>query len=152
LKARWPVRRAGRRGLAWRLLLLTAAFTLGVEILIVAPGAANFHERWLLDRLQAAELASVGVEALPYSMVEDETAEELLRIGGVQAVVVGEQGVRRLLLQAPNLPRAPELIDLRRRGTRGARCSATRTGRCGFRLGRATAPATMSRSSPPRSR
>jgi len=105
------------KGLAGRLLLLTVAFTLAVEVLIVAPGAASFHERWLLDRLQAAELASVGVEALPYSMVEDETAEELLAIGGVQAVVVGEQGVRRLLLQAPNLPRAPELIDLRRRGT-----------------------------------
>jgi len=100
--------------LAWRLLLLTFAFAAVVEVLIVAPSAANFHERWLLDRLQSAELASVGVEALPYSMVEDETAAELLRIGGVQAVVVGDQGVRRLLLQAPNLPRTPELIDLRR--------------------------------------
>ena len=100
--------------LAWRLLLLTFAFTAAVEVMIVAPSAANFHERWLLDRLQSAELASVGVEALPYSAVEDETAEQLLAIGGVQAVVVGDQGVRRLLLQAPNLPRTPELIDLRR--------------------------------------
>ena len=103
-------------GLSGQLLILTAAFTLAVEALIIAPSAASFHERWLLDRLQAAELASVGVEALPYSMVEDETAEQLLTIGGVQAVVVGEQGVRRLLLQAPNLPRAPDLIDLRDRG------------------------------------
>ena len=62
---------------------------------------------------QSAELASVGVEALPYSAVEDDTAEQLLAIGGVQAVVVGDQGVRRLLLQAPNLPRTPDLIDLR---------------------------------------
>jgi signal transduction histidine kinase len=100
--------------LAWRLLLLTFVFTAAVEVLIVAPSAASFHERWLLDRLQSAELASVGVEALPYSAVEDDTAEQLLRIGGVQAVVVGDQGVRRLLLQAPNLPRAPDLIDLRR--------------------------------------
>ncbi|HST92582.1 MAG TPA: sensor histidine kinase, partial [Brevundimonas sp.] len=100
--------------LAWRLLLLTFVFTAVVEVLIVAPSAAGFHERWLLDRLQSAELASVGVEALPYSAVEDETAEQLLAIGGVQAVVVGDQGVRRLLLQAPNLPRAPDLIDLRR--------------------------------------
>jgi signal transduction histidine kinase len=113
----WRPARPVTRGLAGRLLLLTVAFTLAVEVLIVAPGAASFHERWLQDRLQAAELASVGVEALPYSMVEDDVAEDLLAIGGVQAVVVGEQGVRRLLLQAPNLPRAPELIDLRRRGT-----------------------------------
>ncbi|MBX3478515.1 MAG: HAMP domain-containing histidine kinase [Brevundimonas sp.] len=101
-------------GMASRLLVLTAVFTLAVELLIVMPSAASFHERWLRDRLQAAELASVGVEALPYSAVEDETAAELMRIGGVQAVVVGEQGVRRLLLQAPNLPRAPDVIDLRR--------------------------------------
>ena len=99
--------------LAWRLLLLTFAFTAVVEVLIVAPSAASFHERWLLDRLQSAELASVGVEALPYSAVEDDVAEQLLAIGGVQAVVVGDQGVRRLLLQAPNLPRTPDLIDLR---------------------------------------
>ena len=99
--------------LAWRLLLLTFIFTVVVEILIIVPSAASFHERWLLDRLQSAELASVGVEALPYSAVEDDAAEQLLAIGGVQAVVVGDQGVRRLLLQAPNLPRTPDLIDLR---------------------------------------
>jgi signal transduction histidine kinase len=101
--------------LAGRLLVLTFVFAASVEVLIIAPSAASFHERWLLDRLQSAELASVGVEALPYSAVEDETAEQLLAIGGVQAVVVGDQGVRRLLLQAPNLPRTPDLIDLRQR-------------------------------------
>ena len=99
-------------GLSSRLLLLTVAFTLAVAALIIVPRAASFQGRWLMDRLQGAELASVGVEALPYSAVEDSTAEQLLSIGGVQSVVVGEQGVRRLLLQAPNLPRAPELIDL----------------------------------------
>ena len=51
--------------LAWRLLLLTFVFTAVVEVLIVAPSAASFHERWLRDRLQSAELASVGGEALP---------------------------------------------------------------------------------------
>src|SRR5690606_16413905 len=107
-------------GLSSRLLLLTVAFTLAVAALIIVPSAASFQERWLMDRLQAAELASVGVEALPYSAVEDSTAEQLLSIGGVQSVVIGEQGVRRLLLQAPNLPRAPDLIDLRRRNL-GAR-------------------------------
>ena len=100
-------------GLSGRLLLLTAGFALAVEALIVFPSAASFHERWLLDRLQAAELASVGVEALPYNLVDEATAEQLLAIGGVQSVVVGDQGVRRLLLQAPNVPRRPDLIDLR---------------------------------------
>jgi len=102
-------------GLSSRLLLLTVAFTLVVEALIVAPSAASFHERWLMDRLQGAELASVGVEALPYSAVDDATAETLLRIGGVSAVAISDQGVMRQLLQAPNLPRTPDFIDLRRR-------------------------------------
>jgi signal transduction histidine kinase len=102
-------------GLSSRLLLLTVAFTLAVEALIMAPSAASFHERWLSDRLQAAELASVGVEALPYNAVDDATAEQLLRIGGVSAVAISDQGVMRQLLQAPNLPRTPDFIDLRGR-------------------------------------
>ena len=107
-------------GLSSRLLLLTVLFTLAVQALILGPNAASFHERWLLDRLQAAELASVGVEALPYSAVDDDTAEQLLRIGGVSAVAISDQGVMRQLLQAPNLTRAPDFIDLRRRSL-GAR-------------------------------
>ena len=62
----------------------------------------------------------MGVEALPYSAVDDQTAEQLLRIGGVSAVAISDQGVMRQLLQAPNLPRAPDFIDLRRRSL-GAR-------------------------------
>ena len=113
LRHRLPVRAPD--GLSSRLLLLTLAFTLAVAALIIVPSASSFQERWMMDRLQAAELASVGVEALPYSAVEDSTAEQLLSIGGVKSVVVGEQGVRRLLLQAPDLPRTPDLIDLRQR-------------------------------------
>lgn len=104
-------------GLSSRLLLLTVLFTVAVQALILGPNAATFHERWLMDRLQAAELASVGVEALPYSAVDDQTAEQLLRIGGVSAVAISDQGVMRQLLQAPNLARAPDFIDLRGRST-----------------------------------
>ncbi len=107
-------------GLQSRLLILTAVFTLVVEALILLPNAANFHETWLQDRLQAAELASVGVEALPYNAVDDETADQLLRIGGVSAVAISDQGVMSQLLRAPDLPRTPDFIDLRRRNT-GAR-------------------------------
>lgn len=108
---RWPLR--GPDGLSARLLLLTGVFTLAVVGLILGSSAASFHERWLLDRIRAAELASVGVEALPYALVQDDTARQLLQIGGVTAVAVQDEGVRRLLLQAPALPRTPELIDLR---------------------------------------
>lgn len=102
-------------GLSSRLLLLTAVFTLAVGALIIVPSAASFHERWLQDRIQSAELASVGVEALPYNVVTDDVSEQLLRIGGVSAVAVSEEGVVSLLLQAPSLPRTPDFIDLRDR-------------------------------------
>lgn len=115
---RW--RPAAPDGLQSRLLILTVLFTLAVEALILLPNAANFHETWLQVRLQAAELASVGVEALPYNAVDDETADQLLRIGGVSAVAISDQGVMSQLLRAPDLPRAPDFIDLRRRNT-GAR-------------------------------
>lgn len=101
-------------GLSSRLLVLTTAFAVAVWLLIMGPNAASFHEQWLTDRLQAAELASVGVEALPYNAVDDDTAEQLLRIGGVSAVAISDQGVLRQLLRAPDLPRAPDFIDLRR--------------------------------------
>ena len=102
-------------GLSSRLLLLTVVFTLAVGALIIVPSAASFHERWLQDRIQSAELAAVGVEALPYNAVADDVAEQLLRIGGVSAVAVSEEGVLSQLLQAPSLPRAPDFIDLRDR-------------------------------------
>ena len=111
---RSPLRPHGPDGLSARLLILTVVFTVAVWALIMAPSAASFHERWLSDRLQAAELASVGVEALPYNAVDDDTAEQLLRIGGVSAVAISDQGVLRQLLRAPVLPRAPDFIDLRR--------------------------------------
>lgn len=117
-----PIRRlAGRPpfqapdGLSSRLLLLTAVFTVAVGGLIIVPSASSFQERWLRDRIQSAELASVGVEALPYNAVSDEVAEQLLRIGGVSAVAVSEEGVLSQLLQAPSLPRTPDFIDLRNR-------------------------------------
>ncbi len=102
------------QGLSSRMILLTAVFAGAVEILILAPSAASFHERWLVDRVRTAELASVAIEALPYSEVDEEDAEAMLRIGGVQAIRVSEEGVQRQLLRGPDQAPEPDLIDLRR--------------------------------------
>ena len=55
-------------GLSSRLLLLTVAFTLAVEALIMAPNLAAFHERWLRDRLQAAWI-SIDLTSPPWERV-----------------------------------------------------------------------------------
>ena len=100
-------------GLSGRLLLLTALFVALAELLILGPALASYEEGWLLDRVRAAELASLAVEAAPAGVVSDALAGELLEGAGVVLVAVQSDGTRRLLLAAPRMARAPELVDLR---------------------------------------
>ena len=110
---RWPRRLSWPGGLSARLLLLTAFFVLGAELLTLAPSLAAFQDTWLTSRVRAAELASLAVEAAPAGVVSDRMAGELLEGAGVVSVAVQAGGVRRLLLQAPRMARFPTLIDLR---------------------------------------
>ncbi len=105
----WPV------GLSARLLLLTALFALAAGLLILAPSLAGFQENRLLDRVRAAELASLAVEAAPARTVSNAMSAQLLNGAGVVSVAVQSGGVRRLLLEAPRMRRTPELVDLRQR-------------------------------------
>jgi signal transduction histidine kinase len=111
----------GRRRLSWpgglsaRLLLLAALFAVGAELLILIPSLAAYQEGRLLDRIRAAELASLAVEAAPSRTVSDRMSAQLLNGAGVVSVAVQSSGVRRLLLAAPRMKRAPELVDLRSR-------------------------------------
>ena len=102
-------------GLSARLLLLTVMFALGAGVLILVPSLASYQEARFLDRIRAAELASLAVEAAPARTVSNTMAAQLLNGAGVEAVAVQSDGVRRLLLEAPRLPRTPELVDLRSR-------------------------------------
>ena len=109
-----PRRLSWPGGLSARLLLLTAVFVMGAELLTLAPSLAAFQDAWLISRVRAAELASLAVEAAPAGVVSDRMAGELLQGAGVVSVAVQTGGVRRLLLQAPHMARFPVLIDLRR--------------------------------------
>ena len=110
----WLERLTPPGGLSARLLLLTAAFVMAGALLIIGPSLSAFEEGWLSDRVQAAELASLAVEASPAGAVPDALARELLTGAGVVNVSVQSGGVRRLLLAAPRTIRTPELVDLRR--------------------------------------
>ena len=102
-------------GLSGRLLLLTILFVVLAELLIIGPSLASFQESRLLDRVRAAELASLAVDAAPDQMVTDSMAGQLLDGAGVVSVAVQSEGIRRLLLQGPRFARTPDLVDLRRR-------------------------------------
>jgi signal transduction histidine kinase len=100
-------------GLSARLLLLTALFVLVTELFILLPSLASFEVGWLTDRVRAAELASLAVEAAPAGVVSDQLSGRLLKGAGVVSVAVQSEGSRRLLLAAPHMKQPPSLIDLR---------------------------------------
>ncbi len=101
-------------GLSSRLLILTILFVALAGLLILPSSMAQFEERWLEDRVRAAELASLAVEAAPNQVVSDKLSNQLLEGAGVVSVAVQSDGVRRLLLAAPRMNRTPYLVDLRR--------------------------------------
>lgn len=107
-RALWP------GGLSGRLLVLTVLFVVAAELLILFPSLASFQEGRLLDRVRAAELASLAVEAAPDQMVTETMAGQLLNGAGVVSVAVQSDGIRRLLLQGPRMQRVPDVVDLRR--------------------------------------
>jgi signal transduction histidine kinase len=106
-------------GLSARLLLLTIVFVMLAELLILAPSLASYQQQRLDERLRAAELASLAVEASPDQVVTDTLNSQLLNGAGVVSVAVQSDGIRRLLLQGPRLARAPKVVDLRTRGFLG---------------------------------
>ncbi|MDR3511847.1 MAG: HAMP domain-containing sensor histidine kinase [Caulobacteraceae bacterium] len=112
------VRRAARRlfwpgGLSSRLLILTVLFVALAGLFILPPSLAQFEDTWLYDRLRAAELASLAVDAAPNQVVSDRLSSQLLNGAGVVSVAVQSEGARRLLLAAPRMARTPYLVDLR---------------------------------------
>jgi hypothetical protein len=57
--------RMPRFGLSGRLLLLTVLFVMLAEVLIYVPSVANFRRNWLNDRLAAAQMAALVLDAVP---------------------------------------------------------------------------------------
>jgi signal transduction histidine kinase len=103
------------QGLSARLLLLTVFIVVVANLLILPPNLSAFEESWLLDRLRAAELATLVEETAPGGVVTDRVRAKLLASAGVVSVALQVRNERRLILQAPRLRRTPYLVDLRRR-------------------------------------
>ena len=101
-------------GLSSRLLIITVLIVVFANLLILPPSLAAFEEQWLLDRLRAAELASLVEETAPNGVVTAKVSDTLLASAGVVSVALQVGNERRLILQAPRLKRTPYLVDLRR--------------------------------------
>lgn len=103
----WPT------GLSARLLILTALFVAFGGLLIVPPALAQFEEQWLLDRVRAAELASLAADVNPDRTVTRQISAQLLRGAGVENVAIQTDGMRRLVLQGERMRASIYVVDLR---------------------------------------
>jgi len=100
-------------GLSARLLTLTILFVAFGGLLSLPPVLASFEEQWLLDRVRAAELASLAPEVAPDRKVSEQLKTELLRGAGVEIVAISNDKIRSLVFAGPRTPVAPYLVDLR---------------------------------------
>ena len=92
-----PQRRARQltESLAARLFALTLGAILLTEALIFVPSASNVRTQWLSERVQAARIAALALEAAPMREVSEELSESLLERAEVLAVTEVEDEMRR---------------------------------------------------------
>jgi signal transduction histidine kinase len=99
-----------RRSLSARLLVLTIAFVLLGEVLIYVPSIARFRRGWLDERIAAAHLATLSLQAAGARSLEPRLEAELLSHAGVLSVTLREPAAELMLGQ---LPAVQKIVDLR---------------------------------------
>jgi signal transduction histidine kinase len=104
-------------GLSARLLVLTVLFVALGGALTLPPSLAAYERQWLLDRVRAAELASLAPEVAPDRVVSEQLKAQFLNGAGVGIVAVSVDGIRSLVFARPRpgQTRPPYLVDLRQR-------------------------------------
>ncbi len=109
-----PLRPARRGfGLSGRVLVLIIGFVMLAEIAIYVPSVANFRNNWLNDRLSAAYIAALVLEAAPADMVPEALSKELLETVGAKTIVIKIHNSRRLLAVSDMPPMVDETYDAR---------------------------------------
>jgi signal transduction histidine kinase len=108
-----PQHPATRRSLSWRVLWLTIAAVLGTEVLIFVPSLARERHAWLENRITGAQLAALSAAAAPDGVVNRTTRDDLLRLAGAVAIRLDEPGHTMMVLAAPQLTPAADMVDLR---------------------------------------
>lgn len=103
-----------RLGLSGKLLICAVLFVTLAEVLIYVPTIASYHRGVLADRLAAAQVAALVLDAAPDGMVPRELELRILGEVGAAAVAV-KSGERRRLLAADDMPLdMARQIDLRK--------------------------------------
>jgi len=87
------------RGLSGKVLTLIILFIMLGEVLIYVPSIANFRINWLKQRIEAAQIASLVLEATPDNMVSKELEAELLKNANAHRVALKRDSARHLMLR-----------------------------------------------------
>lgn len=101
--------------LSGRFLLLTFAFFVLAEILVLVPSMARFRADYLMDKLEKAQIASLATLATD-EMIGPELEKELLANAGVYNVVLRRDEVRQLVLSSEIPEPIQATYDLRSSG------------------------------------
>lgn len=108
--------RVSSLSLSTKLLVMTLSFVMLAEILLFVPSIANFRKTWLMERLAAAQIASLALEAAPDNTLPDKLRAELLETAGVHGVALRRDEFRQLVLQMDNPRPVDANYDLREAG------------------------------------
>jgi signal transduction histidine kinase len=103
-------------GLSARLLGLTFAFVMLSEVLIFAPSAGRYRVAYLEERLAAAHIAILALQATPDQAVSDSLETELLDHARAYLIALRRPDGVKLVLGGENTPMADATFDLRERG------------------------------------
>ena len=101
------------KSLSVRLVVLTIGFVMLAEVLIFVPSIARFRLVYMEERIDAAHLASLALEATPNQIVSPELEAQLLTRAMVHAVVIKRLESRSLMLGGDMPPAIDADYDLR---------------------------------------
>jgi len=100
-------------GLSAKLLLLTILFVMVAEVLVFVPSVSNFRRQWLMERLAAAQIASLAAEAAPGGQLPSTLRDELLDSAKVKAISVKRANSRVLIIEMDMPAEVHASYDLR---------------------------------------
>jgi signal transduction histidine kinase len=100
-------------GLSAKLLLLTILFVMLAEVLVFVPSVSNFRRQWLMERLAAAQIASLAAEAAPGGQLPSMLRDELLERAQVKAIAVKRADARLLIIEMDMPAEIDAAYDLR---------------------------------------
>src|SRR5206468_13095166 len=69
------------------------------EVLVFVPSVSNFRRQWLMERLAAAQIASLAAEAAPGGQLPKMLRDELLERAKVKAIAVKRADSRVLIIE-----------------------------------------------------